>query len=129
MVFPSPFEGLDEARDKNELLSKIVPTYPEWVLWIDGDEMLERSGPEKLRAACHSRDVAAYALQIAYAWDDPHHIKIDGIYGRFTRPSLFRLRGQPVHQLHFAATRFGGNFHCGNIPRDLVGATARSTCD
>jgi hypothetical protein len=121
-VFRSPFTGLDEARDKNYLLGKITEVNPEWVLWIDGDEILERSGPAKLiQAAQSGRGVAAYFLRIAYVWDDPQHIRVDGIYGRFMRASFFRLKGQPVQRLHFPASGAGGNFHCGNVPRGLVG--------
>jgi len=121
-LFPSPFEGLDEARDKNYLLGKIAEAEPEWVLWIDGDEVLELSGPRRIRdAALTGNGIAAYQLKIAYLWNDPQHVRVDGIFGRFRRPSLFRLRGQPVSRLHFPATGFGGNFHCGNVPRGLVG--------
>lgn len=79
-VFPSPFEGVDQTRDKNYLLEKIIAANPEWFLWIDGDEVLERSGPEQLqRAAGHGRDVAAYSLRIAYLWNDSQHIRVDGV--------------------------------------------------
>ena len=122
-IFPSPFEGLDEARDKNFLLKKIIAANPEWVLWIDGDEVLEASGPGTLRrAAERGRNVAVYSLRIAYLWDDPKRVRIDGIYGKFTRPSVFRLKGQPVSRLHFATSGYGGNFHCGNVPQGLVGS-------
>jgi len=121
-VFPSPFVGLDEARDKNYLLKKIIEANPEWVLWIDGDEVLERSGPEKLRAAAeNARRVAAYYVRIAYLWGDPHHVRVDGIFGTFERPSFFRLKGQPVYLLGFPARGYGGNFHCGNVPQGLIG--------
>jgi glycosyltransferase involved in cell wall biosynthesis len=122
-LIPSPFEGLDEARDKNHLLRELITAAPDWVLWIDGDEVLERSGPGQLRATCSRGGAAAYALQIAYVWNNPQHVRVDGIYGRFTRPSLFRLRGQPTHQLRFPASGFGGNFHCGNVPCGIVGPT------
>jgi glycosyltransferase involved in cell wall biosynthesis len=122
-LFPSPFEGLDEARDKNYLLKKIIETNPEWVLWIDGDEVLEQSGPGKLRAAAQNgRGIAAYYLRIAYLWNDAHHVRVDGIYGQFTRLSLFQLKGQPSHRLYFPASGYGGNFHCGNVPRGLIGS-------
>jgi glycosyltransferase involved in cell wall biosynthesis len=122
-VFPSPFTGLDEARDKNYLLQKIIEANPQWVLWIDGDEVLERSGPAKLaHAAEQGRGVAAYSLRIAYVWNDPQHIRVDGIYGRFTRPSFFRLKDQPVQRLHFPTSGAGGNFHCGNVPKGLEGS-------
>jgi glycosyltransferase involved in cell wall biosynthesis len=123
VLFASPFTGLDEARDKNFLLQKLIQAAPEWVLWIDGDEVLERSGPEKLRlAAQQGRTVAACYLQIAYLWDDPQQVRVDGIYGQFRRLSFFRLRGQPSSRLYFPASGYGGNFHCGNVPRGLVGA-------
>ena len=121
-VFPSPFEGLDEARDKNYLLKKLLEAGPEWVLWIDGDEVLEVSGPERLKRAVQTDPVAAaFSLRIAYLWNDAGLVRVDGIYGRFTRPSLFRLRGQPFDRLHFPTSGHGGNFHCGNIPRGLLG--------
>jgi glycosyltransferase involved in cell wall biosynthesis len=121
-VFSSPFEGFDEARDKNYLLKKIIDTNPEWVLWIDGDEVLERNGPQILKAATGSaRAVGAYYLRIAYVWNDSQHVRIDGIYGQFKRLSLFRLKDQPVHRLCFPTTGFGGNLHCGNVPQGLIG--------
>jgi glycosyltransferase involved in cell wall biosynthesis len=123
LVIPSPFVGLDEARDKNELLRHVLELDPEWVLWIDGDELLERRGPLQLRqAADRSRAIAAYALQIAYVWDDPEQVRVDGVYGRFARPSFFRVRGQPRERLRFTTTHSGGNLHCGNVPWGLVGA-------
>jgi glycosyltransferase involved in cell wall biosynthesis len=122
-VLESPFAGLDEARDKNYLLERVCELAPDWVLWIDGDELLERSGAEQLNAAAVNADadVAAMSLRVAYAWDDADRIRVDGIYGGFARPSLFRLAGQPVAGLRFPATRQGGNFHCGNVPQGLIG--------
>jgi GT2 family glycosyltransferase len=121
-LLPSPFEGLDEARDKNYVLAEIAKYSPEWVLWIDGDEVLERSGPERLKQVVTAvRGVAAFNLRIAYLWNDPQHMRIDGIFGRFRRPSLFRLLGQAFERLHFRSSGCGGNFHCGNVPDGLVG--------
>jgi O-antigen biosynthesis protein len=121
-VTSSPFAGLDEARDKNFLLRQVIEAGPEWVLWIDGDEVLERAGPARLAAAARDgAGVAAYSLRVAYVWDGPDRVRVDGVYGRFTRPSFFRLAGQPAGQLRFAATSFGGNLHCGNVPVGLTG--------
>jgi glycosyltransferase involved in cell wall biosynthesis len=123
-VFLSPFQGLDETRDKNYLLRHIISARPEWVLWIDGDEVLERTGPEKLSQLIRANPrVAVFGLQISYLWDDPFSVRVDGIYGHFHRPSLFRLREQNVERLQFKATGRAGNLHCGNIPRGLVGRT------
>jgi len=124
VFFPSSFTGLDEARDKNHLLKKIIEANSEWVLWIDGDEVLERSGPAALkRAAVNSSRVAAYSLRISYLWNNENQVRVDGVYGRFMRPSFFRLKGQPVRRLLFPSSGYGGNFHCGNVPQGLIGAT------
>jgi GT2 family glycosyltransferase len=119
----SPFNGLDEARDKNHLLAILKTMDPDWVLWIDGDEVLERRGPARLRAVAADPAVAIVSLRIAYLWDDPSRVRIDGIYGRFRRPSAFRLSGQPLADLRFEPTRHGGNLHCGNVPSGLRGTT------
>lgn len=123
VVFTSPFEGFDEARDKNYLLEKLVEANPEWVLWIDGDEVLEANGPERLMHAADNAlaGVAGFSLKIAYVWNDPQYVRIDGIFGRFKRPSMFRLRGQPLSQIKFRQTGLGGNLHCGNVPNGLSG--------
>jgi GT2 family glycosyltransferase len=122
-IFHSPFDGFDEARDKNYLLGKVIEANPEWVMWIDGDEVLEVSGPDKIKAATvNSNGIAAYQLKIAYLWNDPQHVRVDGIFGRFLRPSVFKLGGQIASRLHFPVTGFGGNLHCGNVPRGLLGS-------
>ena len=90
------------------------------------DEVLERAGPERLKQAARTAGrTAVYSLRIAYLWDDAQHVRVDGIWGRFARPSFFRLKGQPLKRLHFPQTVHGGNFHCGNVPRGLVGDTRK----
>ncbi len=125
-VVESPFEGLDEARDKNEMLRLLRWELPDWVLWIDADEVLERSGPQLLREATR-RDpfAAAFALRVAYVWDDPEQVRVDGIFGRFHRESLFRMRGQSVERLQFRERGSGPNLHCGNVPMNLAGHRRR----
>jgi hypothetical protein len=85
--------------------------------------VLERSAAKKLNQAIEAGrfDVACYRLRIIYLWDDPGQVRVDGIWGRITRPMFFRLHGQPLSQLRFEATPYGGNLHCGSAPRGLVG--------
>src|ERR1039457_3614922 len=58
-VYNSPFNGLDESRDKNYLLGRIHnvisdgtlggnPVSPYWVLALDGDEVLESNGMQTI---------------------------------------------------------------------------------
>jgi glycosyltransferase involved in cell wall biosynthesis len=113
-VFSSSFHGLDESRDKNWMLDVIrLGTKAEWVLAIDGDELLVDHA--KLLATAESGQADCYALRVLYLWNRKDQVRTDGVYGRFWRPSLFRLRAQGS----FRTTRNGGNFHCGNVPSEL----------
>lgn len=112
-VLPSPFDGLNESRDKNWLYDQIIrEVEPEWILCIDGDEVLEARGPDIIRECVKpcitlKRNVKltdgsyieepylvptadSYKLQIAYMWDARDSVRVDRIYGDFWRPSLFR---------------------------------------
>ncbi len=110
-LYSSGFASLDEARDKNWLLDVIRLSRAEWVLAIDGDELL--SNPEAVRASAASGLADSYSLRVLYLWDREDQVRADGVYSRFWRPSLFRLRDDAK----FQSTPNGGNFHCGNVPQ------------
>lgn len=117
MVFPNPHEGLNETRDKNHLLS-IAATYAqpnEWALMIDGDEELHANDVSLLRSECNTGE-EALSMRVLYLWDDPQHVRMDGVYARFRRPSAFRM----APGIQFRTTPNGGNFHCGNVPVQYV---------
>lgn len=137
-VFESPFIGLNEARDKNWIYDRIVmECAPDWVLCIDGDEVLEKNGPEAIRRACSMPDAPhAFGLKIEFLWNDASTVRADRIYGDFWRPSLFR----PFHEnpavpdsrtllkeFRFMSTPFGRvqnndkpNLHCSSVPQRLL---------
>jgi glycosyltransferase involved in cell wall biosynthesis len=125
-VYRSHFTDLDEARDKNYLLGRIREyEKPDWVLQIDGDEVLDPSSVSGiLRAIRNPEWSRAYSVQIVYLWDRPDQIRTDGIYADFWRPSLFCMEGST---LRFRQTGNGGNFHCGSVPADLTDQADR--CD
>lgn len=111
-VFASPFEGLNETRDKNWLLDKARCSG--WVLMIDGDETLAPGAAEIIQREIANPAAVCLSPKILYLWDSEGTIRTDGVYGRFRRPSIF----QPgAHQ--FESTHAGGNFHCGNVPLAL----------
>ena len=126
-VTRSPFEGLDEARDKSFMMSAIIePLWGKpWVLMIDGDEELVTRDQRVLEAcAAQVGDRApAYTTRVAFLWDREDQERVDGVYANLTRPSLFDLsRTSGV----FDRTGSGGNFHCGNVPTDLRGKSRPS---
>jgi glycosyltransferase involved in cell wall biosynthesis len=108
-VLASPFGGLDETRDKNWLLDKARGA--EWVMMIDGDEVLAAGAPISELLATSA---VCLSPRILYLWDREDQVRVDGVYGRFRRPSIFRPGAS-----RFASTSAGGNFHCGNVPLAL----------
>jgi glycosyltransferase involved in cell wall biosynthesis len=135
-VIRSAFEGFDESRDREYLLSRLLGSVsdihlrgdeksPFWALAIDGDEILdERAAPHIYHAI--QGPTHAYKLPIYYLWDSDmslwpfrqHRIiRTDGVYKTFARPSLFRLFNK---EFRFQRTPWGGNFHCSSIPQQLL---------
>lgn len=110
-VFPSPFTGLNEQRDKNWLLDKA--RHASHVLMVDGDEVLTPESISVIKEVLKSEN-QCFRLKILFAWDREDQIRTDGVYGRFERASLFR----PGNHV-FESTAAGGNFHCGNAPAAL----------
>jgi glycosyltransferase involved in cell wall biosynthesis len=111
-IFESPFEGLQETRDKNWLLDQVeqIAHRGDWILAIDGDEELAPGACDEIRQLASKSDGPdAYKFQVLYLWDRPNQIRVDRWYSNFRRPSFFRLN---------PGARFssgnGGGFHCGN---------------
>jgi glycosyltransferase involved in cell wall biosynthesis len=144
VVFQSPFKGLNESRDKNWLYDQIIrECRPEWILCVDGDEVLEGPAGEAIRKGITEHpEVDAWALKIEFLWNalpktsDWQKVRVDRIYGDFWRPSLFR----PFHEdparpdsatllkeFRFQATPFGRhvngdkpNLHCSSVPQRRI---------
>jgi glycosyltransferase involved in cell wall biosynthesis len=115
VVWESPFDGFDEGRDKEWLIKKVAEKHKigTWVLMIDGDEVLEPGGEKAIkRMIARSIGVSAFSLRILYLWNSRKQIRIDGIYGTFARPRLFRLLGN----YSFRRTGVNGNLHCFCVP-------------
>ena len=114
-VYLSPFMDFDEARDKEFLTKKIAEEWDfnTWILMIDGDEILAPGGKsEILNTIDDNMGMNAFSLRILYLWNSPDQIRIDGVYGKFHRPSLFRLGREYI----FRRTLPDGNLHCSNVP-------------
>lgn len=108
-AFESPFQGLNESRDKNWLLDLVVRDQPDWILALDGDEVLAPSGIEPLRVAMKG-PTPCLSLRVLYLWDREDQVRVDGVYGDFHRESVFRPDGSRFQE------NGGANFHCGNVP-------------
>jgi glycosyltransferase involved in cell wall biosynthesis len=115
-VVRSPFnDGINETRDKQFMLNAAAVYKPSWCALIDGDEVLEDGGAEIIRRDCETAPPGAVSLSlpIVYLWDSDTQYRCDGVYARFSRPSVFRY----IPGAQFKATTNGGNFHCGSTPK------------
>lgn len=116
IVLKSPFDDLDEARDKQWLMETANQLNPDWVLMIDGDEVLEDGGAEKIRSLINDSSCKVATLRVMYYWNDNKTLRVDRVYSRIIRPSLFRVLGS-----NFAwKTRGKANLHCTNVPEALL---------
>lgn len=114
--FNSAFDTLDEARDKTFLLHQALEYQPEWALVIDGDEVLESGAAAKFHHLFDRPAFSVYALQVLYLWNAPETMRVDGVYGRFHRPSLFRVKESASF---WSSTNSPGNLHCTSVPDGL----------
>jgi glycosyltransferase involved in cell wall biosynthesis len=121
--FRSPFEGLNESRDKDYLLNQIRKDGADIVVAIDGDEVLEFSGPAKIQRAVARGN--AWSMKVEYLWDSDSQVRVDGVYSRMYRPSMFRLR---ACTRGFLKTPFGNgaNLHCSSVPQELLHGAIRT---
>lgn len=133
LLINSPFNDLDESRDKTFLLLNITnqieqktlkPDGPHWVVCVDGDEEIcwgdlgRMVGSEGLRGV-------SYSFQILTLYDSPNQIRVDPPYNKFFRPSMFRLIKPGMKFLSNGG--HGGGFHCSNVPADIgYGVTTHS---
>lgn len=118
----SPFETLDESRDKTFLLREIEkytapgPESLDWVICVDGDEEIVREDWKKFERPL-SKEHVSYSFQILTLYDNPKQIRVDPPYGNMLRPSMFRLI---MSGMTFkSSARHGGGFHCSNVPADI----------
>lgn len=126
-VFYSPFINLplDEARDKNYLLERIISEQsPDYILWIDGDEELEPKGGEKiLKALAERPEVDSWHLRFYYLWNDEKNYRFDGCYAHARRPSLFRARKGLNFASYYQGRGVNESFHVSNAPIQYASTT------
>jgi len=120
IVYRSTFEGLQEARDREFLLSKVWENgaqIGDHCIMIDGDEALHQDDVPLVKQAIAAGIICA-SFRILYLWDRTDQVRVDRWYKSFTRPSLFRLTS---HDLTFMRNKNGGNLHCSSAPIQLLG--------
>jgi len=120
-VIRSPFSGLDETRDKNYLLSIAFSRRPRWIVFLDGDEVLTKRAVVEAKAAIARGAGGVWLFRIVYLWNSENLERVDGLFGTLFAPRLFSLFDQNRWKLHYPPSGFGGNYHCGQVPKNHSG--------
>lgn len=117
----------DKARDKNRMYAMAKEFKYDWLLCIDGDELLELTAPQRILAEIRScpANVSQIDFEFLYLWNDREHFRTDGIYTGIFHPCLCRPIGQTWDELKFEPTLHGGNLHCERTPQNLKGERIR----
>lgn len=89
--------GYDEGRDKCLLLEEAKKRTPDWIIWIDGDEVFEknftREEAEKYMQSKYNR----IAFRMCNFWLDKERCRIDGHYFIYSlHPQRSMWRNLPV---------------------------------
>jgi glycosyltransferase involved in cell wall biosynthesis len=111
----------DETRDKNTLLKIALQRNPDFILTLDGDEILMLNSKQHLFHELNVLypNITTFEFKGFYIWDKPNQYRCDGIFNNTWPKKLFRLNGQPKN-LRFAETNFPGNAHCAAVPDNLI---------
>ncbi|TCL60287.1 glycosyltransferase involved in cell wall biosynthesis [Hydrogenispora ethanolica] len=117
----------DQVRDKNKLLKYTLALNPDWVLALDGDEVLEKKAASKILDEIAEIDPqnpqhTIFRLRLLYFWNDLNHYRNENSkWGQFWKDALWTTWGQNLNTLQFLPSGFAENHHCGRIPKGIVG--------
>ena len=112
----------DETRDKNILLKMATKLNPDFLLGIDGDEIIMPGMKQILKedlAVLHPK-ADVYQIQLLEVREKPNQIRINDSTTSGFFSTILRLKNQP-NNLHFEEMKFPGNMHCPKIPQNAIG--------
>lgn len=124
-IIEQPDLPFDEARDKNTLLQSALTFKPDFVLTMDGDEILMPNSKEILEEELEVlyTNSHVFSFQFLYIWDKLNKFRYDGIYQNIWQPRLIKIIDQPQNLL-IAETSYPGNTHASGIPNNALGQDA-----
>jgi len=113
---------IDEVRDMTKLLKMAMKKKPEYILAIDGDEILAPGSKEILSEELNALypENSVFEFQFLYIWDVPDQFRCDGFYHSVWRPRLFKIKNQST-EFCYKNTIYPGNLHVSHIPDNVEG--------
>lgn len=118
---------LDETRDRNHLLQMAIKRHPDYILYIDGDEILMPNAKDILFEEMSTLypDADVYEFQLLTLWDGQNKYRTDGIFGNYWQKRLHSMKNQPK-DMHYKNSPYSGNLHCGNLNNFVEDHAVRS---
>jgi O-antigen biosynthesis protein len=112
---------LNESRDRNKLLQMSLKQNPDFILSLDGDEILMPNSQNILNNELNLfyPNKHVFEFQFLTLWDKYNQIRYDGAHSNIWQKRLFRLKDQPMN-LQIFDSPFPGNLHCGSIPNNTL---------
>lgn len=70
-----------EAEHRQRLLEFALTRNPDWIFWIDADEVIEKRGQEgDIRKLCETTEFDCYAFHEVNLWRNPAFYRLDNLY-------------------------------------------------
>lgn len=112
----------DEVRDKNTLLTMALKHNPDFILSLDGDEIMQPNAKDILFEEINIiyPNDSVFEFQSLFVWDKPNQYRSDGVYGNIWYKRLLRLRDQPSN-ISYDSTGYPGNAHSTRLPSNCMG--------
>ena len=106
----------DETRDRNLLLQMALKYNPDYILVLDGDEII-MPGMGKILyedLIYLNPDSDVFEFQVLEMSEQPNRYRVNNPTTNYIHKLLFKINDQK--NLHFLPTRFPYNMHCSKIP-------------
>lgn len=88
---------------------------PDWILFLDADEIFENSFKNNIRYLMENNDVDAYCFRLYDFWNKTQY-RSDKYWNAHTRHVPFLIRYQPNFKYRFRKTKQ----HCGRMPKNVL---------
>jgi O-antigen biosynthesis protein len=114
-------ESMDIVRDANKILKMAMNQNPDFLLRLDGDEIIQPKIRDSLEEEINLLypESSIFEFQSFHLWDKPNQYRSDGMYPNLWHPILLRLKNQP-NDLKFLPYS-GSKLHPSLIPTNAIG--------
>ncbi|KUO96284.1 glycosyltransferase family 2 protein [Ferroacidibacillus organovorans] len=113
--------GINESALKKRLFQRTIATFPDWILAIDADEILENRAKTQIQGMINQKHTDWYGFRFYHFWKSMTHYRTDKLWAPVHYgPRLFRYMPGAVYRWNDQALH-GGSLPC-NLVTDFPGA-------